>query len=163
MQLPVNKINELLSYKINYVSLSENVYDSDSKGDTDVTYERIISNSNNFNEIIKKMLTIDIEILLKNSSLNKEEIEFIKLRYGFYDNSMHSLAELSRIYNVTLECIRQKEIRILRKIIQSSIIEDYVSYLDNPQTALKNIRILRKEYKNKKNNMHSVDYILKRI
>ena len=50
------------------------------------------------------------------STLKEREQEVVKMRYGLDDIERHTLEEIGNIYGVTKECIRQTEMRALRKM-----------------------------------------------
>ncbi len=50
------------------------------------------------------------------STLKEREQEVVKMRYGLDDNERYTLEEIGNIYGVTKECIRQTELRALKKM-----------------------------------------------
>lgn len=56
------------------------------------------------------------DILNVVSTLKDREQEVVKLRYGLNDNIKLTLEEIGNIYGVTKECIRQTELRALKKM-----------------------------------------------
>jgi len=50
------------------------------------------------------------------STLKDREQEVVKMRYGLEDNAKMTLEEIGNIYGVTKECIRQTELRALKKM-----------------------------------------------
>lgn len=56
------------------------------------------------------------DILNVISTLKEREQEVVKLRYGLEDNTKKTLEEIGNIYGVTKECIRQTELRALKKM-----------------------------------------------
>ncbi len=50
------------------------------------------------------------------STLKDREQKVVKMRYGLGDCEKHTLEEIGNIYGVTKECIRQTEIRALKKM-----------------------------------------------
>jgi DNA-directed RNA polymerase sigma subunit (sigma70/sigma32) len=65
------------------------------------------------------MLKEKIDEVLK--SLTYREREIIKLRYGLGDGYKYTLEELSRIFKVTRERVRQIEARAFRKLKDPSV------------------------------------------
>lgn len=53
------------------------------------------------------------------STLKQREQEVVKMRYGLDDNERYTLEEIGNIYGVTKECIRQTELRALKKMKMS--------------------------------------------
>ena len=56
------------------------------------------------------------DILNVISTLKEREQEVLKMRYGLEDNTKKTLEEIGNIYGVTKECIRQTELRALKKM-----------------------------------------------
>jgi RNA polymerase primary sigma factor len=50
------------------------------------------------------------------STLKDREQEVVKMRYGLGDSERYTLEEIGNIYGVTKECIRQTELRALKKM-----------------------------------------------
>ena len=50
------------------------------------------------------------------STLKEREQEVVKMRYGLDDSERFSLEEIGNLYGVTKECIRQTELRALKKM-----------------------------------------------
>jgi RNA polymerase primary sigma factor len=56
----------------------------------------------------------DIQSVMSN--LKEREQEIVKMRYGLGDTERHTLEEIGNLYGVTKECIRQTEMRALKKM-----------------------------------------------
>lgn len=160
MNLTEEEVIKILKNKNKYSFLTEDIYDERSKINDKEQQEISVQKNDVLETIIKIMLPRDIELLLKKCKLNEKEKEYLKLRYGFYDNKLHSYAELARFYNISIEGLRHREISILRKIICSDIIYDFINYMDNSNQAKNNIDFLRQEYKNIKNRSISIGKLL---
>ena len=50
------------------------------------------------------------------SSLKGREQEVVKMRFGLGDTAKKTLEEIGNLYGVTKECIRQTEMRALKKM-----------------------------------------------
>ena len=50
------------------------------------------------------------------STLKEREQEVVKMRYGLDDTERFTLEEIGNLYGVTKECIRQTELRALKKM-----------------------------------------------
>ncbi len=59
-------------------------------------------------------LKTDIESVV--STLKEREQEVVKMRYGLSGSAKRTLEEIGNIYGVTKECIRQTELRALKKM-----------------------------------------------
>ena len=82
-----------------------------------------------FDNIEYKNLQSDIEMVI--STLKEREQEVVKMRYGLEDNARKTLEEIGNIYGVTKECIRQTELRALKKMRFSVLGQEVLSaYVD---------------------------------
>ncbi len=80
--------------------------------------------------------------------LPNREVEILKLRFGFYDNRIKTLEEVSKIFNISLERVRQLEAKALRDLRDPKIIKGFKAYMDNPDQCLKNIVLFKKSPNN---------------
>ncbi len=72
-----------------------------------------------------KGLQNDIELVI--STLKEREQEVVRMRYGIGDTTRRTLEEIGNLYGVTKECIRQTEMRALKKMRASSIGQEILS------------------------------------
>ncbi len=56
------------------------------------------------------------DIVFVVNKLKEREAEVVRLRYGLDELKKHTLEEIGNIYGVTKECIRQTELRAIKKI-----------------------------------------------
>jgi RNA polymerase primary sigma factor len=70
------------------------------------------------------------DILNVVSTLKEREQEVVKMRYGLEDTAKMTLEEIGNIYGVTKECIRQTELRALKKmrfsVLGQEVLASYV-------------------------------------
>ena len=66
----------------------------------------------------------DLEIVI--STLKDREQAIVKMRYGLGDITRRTLEEIGNIYGVTKECIRQTELRALKKMRNNTLLSCYV-------------------------------------
>lgn len=138
----------------NYLRLSEKVVNLALKNGTEpcslndfiseeesLEYEDVLQSNDDSVEdkVTLKFLKDDINKLFDSKILTEREKEVLKLRYGFYDNSTYILGDVSKIYGVTGERIRQIEEKALKKLRKSKIIYEFLDYMDSPQKAFNNI------------------------
>lgn len=79
-----------------------------------------VSSSVEFEDLRK-----DIEMVV--STLKEREQDVVRMRYGLGDFTKSTLEEIGNIYGVTKECIRQTELRALKKIRASAFGQDVLS------------------------------------
>lgn len=77
-------------------------------------------NSNIESEALKH----DLEVVI--STLKEREQAIVRMRYGLGDFTKRTLEEIGNIYGVTKECIRQTELRALKKMKNNSLLSCYV-------------------------------------
>lgn len=76
-----------------------------------------------------KYLKNDIELVV--STLKEREQNVVRMRYGLGDGARMTLEEIGNLYGVTKECIRQTELRALKKIRTSVLGQELlVSYIE---------------------------------
>ena len=68
---------------------------------------------------------LNTDILNVISTLKEREQEVVKMRYGLEGDEKKTLEEIGNIYGVTKECIRQTELRALKKM-RFSVLGQYV-------------------------------------
>ena len=70
------------------------------------------------------------DILNVVSTLKEREQEVVKMRYGLENSAKMTLEEIGNIYGVTKECIRQTELRALKKmrfsVLGQEVLSSYV-------------------------------------
>ena len=76
-------------------------------------------------EVEYQNLQTDIEMVI--STLKEREQEVVRMRYGLGDATKRTLEEIGNIYGVTKECIRQTEMRALKKIRASALGQEILS------------------------------------
>ncbi|MDD5017972.1 MAG: sigma-70 family RNA polymerase sigma factor [Eubacteriales bacterium] len=67
-----------------------------------------------FDDLYGRELTVNIHQVLE--TLKPKEQEIIKLRFGLFDTSEHTLEQVGKVYGVTRERIRQIEAKAIRKL-----------------------------------------------
>ena len=76
-----------------------------------------------------EQLQNDIEMII--STLKDREQEVVRMRYGIGNTARKTLEEIGNIYGVTKECIRQTELRALKKMRVSTFGQEVLScYVD---------------------------------
>ena len=113
MGISENKINTFLNAFTKSLSIENSL---DAADDKQLNLSEIIEDvkQNVEKEIESEELKKDIKKAL--NILKEKEREVITLRFGLEDSGKRTLEEISNIYGVTKECIRQIEKRAIRKI-----------------------------------------------
>lgn len=73
----------------------------------------------------QKELEEDLEKVLSN--LKEREMQIVKLRYGLGTLNKRTLEEIGKIFGVTKECVRQTEIRAIKKLRNLGYTSDLLS------------------------------------
>lgn len=129
MDISVNKIDAYLSAYSKTISI-ENGFDSDTGKEIQMADILEDEKSNVYVSVEYEHLRKDIEIVV--SSLKNREQEVVKMRYGLGDFTRKTLEEIGNMYGVTKECIRQTELRALKKMRVSAFGQDVLAcYLSN--------------------------------
>lgn len=113
VKLDVKKVQEILSVSASTISLDSKVTMKDGNR---VTVNDFVEDTSEKPEEkpIKENLSNDIHNVLKN--LKGRESGVLSMRYGLNGERNRTLEEIGRMYGVTKECIRQTEIRALKRI-----------------------------------------------
>ena len=109
---------------INYNSFSNGSCNLYNAGDLPTDFKLIVNIENNPTNITLKnnedkiIGSLNYSDDIKNviSTLKEREQEVVKMRYGLDDTERYTLEEIGNIYGVTKECIRQTELRALKKM-----------------------------------------------
>ena len=126
MNIPAEKIDTFLSAYSKTISIESGIEKADGK-DFDVADILADEKSSVYKNVELENLRTDIEFVV--STLKEREQEVVKMRYGLGDTTRMTLDEIGSIYGVTKECIRQTELRALKKmkLTGSEILSEYIS------------------------------------
>ena len=117
MNIAPDKIEMFLSAYTKTISIENGLEKSDGK-DLNVA-DILADNSSLISENVEyQSLKDDIKNVI--STLKEREQEVVKMRYGLDDTERYTLEEIGNIYGVTKECIRQTELRALKKMKMTS-------------------------------------------
>ena len=120
---------------MNTVSLNQNISDESKDELEDLIMDK--KNPSPEEIVVDNALKFYVRELLENSDLTKRELEIINLRFGLNGNNTMTLKEISKIYHVTKECIRQIEKKVLQKLRPRAIKMGLGEYIDIPSKTLK--------------------------
>lgn len=146
MNLSVEKVAELQEAAAkDIISINSLV----GENDRDTELGDFISSQEELEETsIKNALKNYVSQLLEKCNLDEQEMDILKLRYGFNEEQQWSLAKIGQKYGITRERVRQKEAKALKKVRQSKYIKDLAVYMQNPTESLANIEMFREMYRN---------------
>lgn len=113
MNVSPNKIEGFLSAYTKTISIENGIEKNDGK-DLNVADILEDENTSTSESVEYEALRKDIQNVI--STLKDREQEVVKMRYGLDDSGKHTLEEIGDLYGVTKECIRQTEIRALKKM-----------------------------------------------
>jgi len=126
MNISADKIDTFLSAYTKTISIESGLEKADGK---ELNVADILADEKT--SVAEKIefegLKTDIEMVI--STLKDREQEVVKMRYGLGDTTRHTLEEIGNIYGVTKECIRQTELRALKKMKLSGqdLLSGYIS------------------------------------
>lgn len=113
MRISPDKIEMFLSAYTKTISIENGLERSDGKelNVADILADETTLISEN---VEYQSLKNDINNVI--STLKDREQEVVKMRYGLDDSERYTLEEIGNLYGVTKECIRQTELRALKKM-----------------------------------------------
>ena len=113
MNIEPDKIDTFLSAYSKSLSLESSLNSDDNK---DLTLGEIIRDENTSVEEEVEFEGLKSDIYSIVSSLKDREQEVVKMRFGLGNTAKKTLEEIGNLYGVTKECIRQTEMRALKKM-----------------------------------------------
>ena len=116
MKISPDKIEMFLSAYTKTVSIENGIEKNDGK---ELNVADILADEKTLvsENIEYQSLKNDINNVI--STLKDREQEVVKMRFGLGDSEKYTLEEIGNLYGVTKECIRQTELRALRKMKES--------------------------------------------
>ena len=113
MNISADKIDTYLAAYSKSVSL-EGGFENDNGKETSLADILADDKASVHSAVEYEGLKNDIEMVV--STLKEREQEVLKMRYGLGNMAKRTLEEIGNIYGVTKECIRQTELRALKKM-----------------------------------------------
>lgn len=124
MNIAPEKIDTFLNAYSKTISLESGLEGNDGK---DLNFADIIEDEKASATEETEFENLRSDILNVVSTLKEREQEVVKLRYGLEDTTKMTLEEIGSIYGVTKECIRQTELRALKKMRFSVYAQEVLS------------------------------------
>ncbi len=127
MNISPDKIETFLSAYTKTISIESGLEREDGK---DLNVADILEDekASVYRTIEERSLQDDIEMVI--STLKEREQEVVRMRFGIGDVGKKTLEEIGNLYGVTKECIRQTEMRALKKMRDSSLGKELlISYI----------------------------------
>ena len=113
MNIAPDKIEMFLSAYTKTISIENGLEKSDGK---DLNVADILADNSSLISENAEYQSLKDDIKNVISTLKEREQEVVKMRYGLDDTERYPLEEIGNIYGVTKECIRQTELRALKKM-----------------------------------------------
>lgn len=124
MDIATEKIDSFLSAYSKTISI-EGGFETENGSDINVADILEDEKSNVYASVEFESLQDDIEKVV--SILKDREQDVVRMRYGIGNFAKKTLEEIGNIYGVTKECIRQTELRALKKMRSSAFGQDVLS------------------------------------
>ena len=124
MNIPADKIDTFLNAYSKTISIESGFENGDGK---EMNVADIIEDERASATHEAEFENLRADILNVVSTLKEREQEVVKLRYGLDDREKMTLEEIGNIYGVTKECIRQTELRALKKMRFSVLGQEVLS------------------------------------
>lgn len=113
MNIAPDKIEMFLSAYTKTISIENGLEKSDGK---DLNVADILADNSSLISENAEYQSLKDDIKNVISTLKEREQEVVKMRYGLDNTERYTLEEIGNIYGVTKECIRQTELRALKKM-----------------------------------------------
>lgn len=128
MNIPSDKIDLFLTAYSKTISIESGMENSDGK---DINIADIIEDKKASATEDTEFENLKSDILNVISTLKEREQQVVKMRYGLEETTKMTLEEIGNIYGVTKECIRQTELRALKKMRFSVLGQEVLAaYID---------------------------------
>ncbi len=128
MNLPANKIDSFLNAYTKTISIESGIENNNGK---EINIADIIEDKNASATENVEYEDLKSDILNVISTLKDREQAVVKMRYGIENDTKMTLEEIGNIYGVTKECIRQTELRALKKMRFSVLGQEVLAtYID---------------------------------
>ena len=128
MNIEADKIDTFLSAYTKTISLESGFETGDGK---DINFADIIEDETASVSDTVEFEGLRADIMNVVSTLKEREQEVVKMRYGLEDTTKRTLEEIGNLYGVTKECIRQTELRALKKMRFSALGQEVLAcYID---------------------------------
>ena len=114
LEIKEYKVSLLINEFQDIISLNDVIGDN-------IFLEDVIGNEDNIEEKIIKNDQINKMRELLDNILSEREREIIELRYGLYNNKMHTLKEIGDELNITRERVRQASMRSLHPVLLTDL------------------------------------------
>ena len=141
MNIPTDKIEMFLSAYTKTVSIENGIERADGK---EMNIADMLADDTTLVSANVEYESLKDDIQNVISTLKEREREVVKMRYGLDESERFTLEEIGNLYGVTKECIRQTELRALKKmkISGGAILSSYFSCLFNQLSRNKNYGFL---------------------
>lgn len=127
MNISPEKIDTFLNAYSKTISIESGIENSDGK---EMNVADIIEDEKASATEEVEFENLRTDILNVVSTLKEREQEVVKMRYGLENTAKMTLEEIGNIYGVTKECIRQTELRALKKmrfsVLGQEVLASYV-------------------------------------
>lgn len=128
MNISSDKIDSFLTAYSKTISIESGLENSNGK---DINIADIIEDKKASATENTEFENLKSDILNVISTLKEREQQVVKMRYGIEHNAKMTLEEIGNIYGVTKECIRQTELRALKKMRFSVLGQEVLAaYID---------------------------------
>lgn len=128
MNISPNKIDSFLNAYTKTISIESGIENNNGK---EMNIADIIEDKNASTTEDVEYEHLKSDILNVISTLKDREQAVVKMRYGIENDTKMTLEEIGNIYGVTKECIRQTELRALKKMRFSVLGQEVLStYID---------------------------------
>jgi RNA polymerase primary sigma factor len=124
MNVPADKIDTFLSAYSKTISIESGRENAEGK---EMNVADIIEDENASVIKVVELENLKHDIHSVIDGLKEREREVVRMRFGLDDTVKYTLEEIGNIYGVTKECIRQTELRALKKMRGCEVLAEYIN------------------------------------
>ncbi len=142
LKISFEQAYELQKWQDNMISTSTKISEELEIEDTLENEGELIEDT-----IITNDFQMEINRLLSDCNLSAQDIEVLKARYGLDNENPMGLKEIGNMFGVKHQRIEQRLSRAIKDLRNSSQIQNFTIYTQNPEQSMRNLESYRIGYK----------------